>query len=102
MRYLARLYGKPGTERWVESGDPHTAPDEYVDEHCEVAKGAIFFVDVAEGLGEPWVLWRVESKGHLPGTGDIFFTFKVTPEEAQDEIDGKPMAWDGVPTGCLN
>jgi hypothetical protein len=87
MRYLVRLFGKPETKCVIESGDPDHAPDYYVHEHCEPGEGRVFFIEVADIRGGPWVLWRVEDQGVLiPGTGNALLTFRVDAEEARLEM----------------
>ena len=87
MKYLVQLFGKPETKVIVESESPDYAPDYYVHEYCQPGEGHIFFVEVADTRGSPWVLWRVEDQGVLiPGTGNALLTFKVDTEEARLEM----------------
>lgn len=85
MRYVARLLGKPETEREVESEDPDYVADYYVNAHCEPGEGHVHFVEVKED--NSWDLWRTEDQGCLiEGVGNVLFTFRVTHEEARQEI----------------
>ena len=87
MKYLVRLFGRPETKVVVESESPDYAPDYYVHEYCQPGEGHVFFVEVADTRGSPWVLWRVVDQGVLAaGTGNALLTYKVDPEEARLEM----------------
>lgn len=90
MHFRGRCFNRPETERRIVLGiddDPIGAPDAWAREHVEFNDvGDVVFVEVSADRGKTWVLWRIEAVIEVFEATFAFWTVRVTPEQANEEI----------------